>query len=1043
MNKKNLIKLMNALPNGFNNGEVERLRTALVAAENTSEIREIERELFATTMSWGKPELGFYDAEILGQETARQRAVNQMDKYEQLIGLMERARAAYEDEQRATIEGYETRQGQATIDREIAEGRLSTETNVNRTAAETAVQGAEERIQAISDRIAALNAEIATGEASYLENAKERFLIEKYAQEYRDSFKGLFKGIQLKKFNNLPESEQARVIEAFKNAQGTPYIQFNTADSNGHSAEETARQGFDRKVKTALQPELDTLLAQLPAAKREVITAKYGLRKTDRAITDLNTEIADLTTEIEHLGKKLEGYHAFVKLNFEDRAEIIGSAADAYGENFATSLINGDITAMQAFDRATRLMYANRDLAELEERSADFENLTEADYFAKYGEHHATTLLQIATLSGYVDMIEGQARLATSFPSRIEDPALRAVIERDLGRDDFDYMDRAFSHYYQAGYAALPNQDVTGLDKGARKLFGKHVNITQERLAYERQRAIIAQRNFQNFATAMLDPVVVGYTPDTATTTKVDELMAEKLAMLSDRKEEVLTAKSGTITRPSPRRSIASTTSVVTVDKTIVKDIDMAMSHGVVSRYTQLTMIREDLARKDPLTPEDRRVLQEVSTRLQATIEEATQQGLLTDLVEANKVAIETMIPGYDKLRAFAEAKGIDLTDPAQRDLLKTPEMQAEFDAIFKEDPLHQPENIVTELQTFIESDEKLRASTAIEYSTDGKPYIVNYKLDADGKRVIDASTGKPVQDGRFPLTNELLSNTEFLATFGFNPDMTAVVVEQPVNHQIEDILAERDRLVIDPTPGVVGSMSFYGQVDLAVGLTDVEANFQARQNATMGQNLPGKKAEIEAVFDRFTSGKSSSLYKELLAVQRKYYEETFEATARVDAEAETYVENVTREGKMKEVLEDKKVGSTKSTGKQAREKTVEKKLEAIGTAIEAFKEGPSNTVTEDILDQAVATAFAGTLAYLSRYDLDAEALARVNEAQEAAGTGFSIDYVEVQDPNDPNKTISKPELTRTTEDGTTYTYTVGEDNKIDVRVEEPAQEQA
>lgn len=65
MNKNKLIKLLTSLPKDCNPSEVESLRTALENAQDRGYMADVEKDVYAKVISWGRLDRGFYDAEIL------------------------------------------------------------------------------------------------------------------------------------------------------------------------------------------------------------------------------------------------------------------------------------------------------------------------------------------------------------------------------------------------------------------------------------------------------------------------------------------------------------------------------------------------------------------------------------------------------------------------------------------------------------------------------------------------------------------------------------------------------------------------------------------------------------------------------------------------------------------------------------------------------------------------------------------------------------------------------------------------------------------
>lgn len=1023
MNKNKLIKLLTSLPKDCNPSEVESLRIALENAQDRATLADVEKDVYAKVISWGRLDRGFYDAEILTRLDNVEKLNSDIAKYNSLVDLLKHARNNYEAENQETIDGYNARVAQDQTDIDIAEGRKSTIESTKLDADKTK-NSVESKIKATEEKITSLIETRDDGRATYINSKKEEFLIGRYAERYRSSLTGIFGGINRRRFDKLPEGEKARVIEEYLNNSGESYVAFETKNSSGVSAYDEANTAYDERVKS-INAEIDTLTDSLPDLHKEKITAKYNIKKTEKRLTDVEEEIKNLDLEIVHLEGKISRYNDFVALNFQDRGEIIAQARDAYGEAFVENFLGGNESAVSAFNRSARLYFAKQELEELQARDDAFENLTDAEYLSTYGETHAETLLSIAALNGYIESVNEQAALAPKFISKVSGRAAE-IMARDFALDDIEYMDKALSHYYQAQYAAIPNQDTKEIDKLAKKYFGKYIGNMDQRLRYERQRYIISQRNFAEFSKEILEPVIVGYKPSKIISEKVDELLEEKSKVLQERRQDVLTTSPQTPVVNKMGALSARTKVQVSVDKkTPVREIDLVTSDSVVDEYTRLTMIREEYASKDPskLTPEDRKILQEVSSRIIAILKAPENQGLLGDFIVANKVATESSIPGYDKLVAFAKAKGLDLSKEADRQLLRSPDMQNEFDKVFPVEAVRQPQDILTELQTFVSADPKLSETIKISI-INGKPYInvMEYERDENGNIVVNEEGSKNLieSDKGFPLTEDLLQNEELLKSFGFNPDKTPKMVKQPKQYNLSEMLDERDKLIPAGPEAGKPSLTFHGQVGTFTDLSELEA---------------AKEAELNEAYVKYMAGKIGSYYNEALRIQKKYLEESrmIVKASEVSA-AEEYVESVTREVKLKDTISSADAKeSTIKINKNAKISTINKKLEIIEGAVAAFKEGPTDDVTEDILSQTVRESISNTLTYMTKYNITAEA---VDATLQREDSEFRIDVIQSVDENDPTKIIKKPAIVRTQEDGTVSTYTIGEDNKVSVEVE-------
>jgi hypothetical protein len=433
---------------------------------------------------------------------------------------------------------------------------------------------------------------------------------------------------------------------------------------------------------------------------------------------------------------------------------------------------------------------------------------------------------------------------------------------------------------------------------------------------------------------------------------------------------------------------------------------------------------------------------------------------LLTDFIEANKVAAETLMPGYDRLKAFAAARGLDLSNPKHREILRSPEMQVEFDRIFVESVRErQPEDLLLEIQTFIAANEEMAEKIKITV-VDGKPYlnfreyVIEHKqgdpmLDKDGKPLYDDpkplldANGNPILDDkgnprmRLPeprlytenvyklddkgnrievegsqngvlLTDAMLQNPELLAAFGFEMEEGMVVakkVPEPESFSITDILDKRDQLVTDPTPSSL-SIPLYGNASAYVDISELEAMMDR---------------ELSEAYVRYTSGKTKSYYAEAVAITKKYMQAIYDSKP-VEARVETPREEAPAdpppvvEPPKATTMTSEKTFRTEKRMKQGQEvsgtektlkdkffgKNVKKKDGTVEhktgfvEAIETFDATEKSPEAQAMLDQAVAMAFGATLEYINTYNLSPEVVAALNE--QLAERGITISAIPVLD---------------------------------------------
>ena len=1001
MTKKHLqevvTKLISDLPKGYHDQDIERWKTALAGADSKLEIEEIEREIYSHAATWSPRGIASYDAHIFEERQHAESAKVEQGKYAALLKLLGTARENYEKaHKRLGRDAYEkgVQLGERLIDADLPREMQAEET------AQSSIDKANEALEKAN------NIQSTTD----YQEAEAKYYIDSYGATYLGSIKGLFAGIKRGKFEKLPNIEKAKAIKAYLDETEEPtkpYVRFETKGSDGKSAS-------------------DDVIARL-ASEYAADNQKFSATAvSQQALADsLTRSIERLEARITHCKTQINIYDSFIKASFEDRAKIIEAAAEGAQEAFVEAYLAGEPRAIAKFDRESRLLYAKRDLAALN--------------VAAGANPTPEQLLEIAALNGYIQGIERQEQLTRDIVGHISDPVVAKVLEADMALDSYDYLDRAFSHYYQQAYAALPNQNTAAIDEATKKLFGKYISNLPKRIHAERIRAQITTQNFQTFRETMLQPVVADYAKESAIVSKVDKLLEEKGKALEDRRVEVLATRipsEETVLEYRTDRKVVRRN--VEINRESAREIDRVSAYPIVEQYTKLTMIREELAAKDKkyLSAEERKILQEVSVRLEETIVQAQAQGLLGELIEANKVAVETNIPGYDKLKAFAEAKGIDLTTEEGRKALRdnAAVFQAEFDKVFPVKPVHQPKDRIEELQLFIASNPSFKDKFKIDY-VDGKPYLnqVEYILNPDGTpRTVD---GEPfissVEQKGFELTDEMLDNPEFLAAFGFDPNTKkAIEVKQPVKYDILTMLDQRDSMIKDPVQGI----SLYGQVGVFTDLSELEA---------------AKQAAFDDAYFRYKTGKSKNYYDELVAIAKAYTKaaKSMYGQEKQEQMAEEYVESVTREEKLATAVESKKINTSKlgAAKQNARAATVIKKLEAIEKGIVDFQNADPGATNDNgkFLEEALADTFAQTLAYATRYNITEEVLAQVEYKREQSTEAFiSLEMEEELDPNDPTKTISKPKIVRTLEDGSTHTYSIGENGKINITVQDPVQNQ-
>ncbi len=1100
-----LLRTLNNLPNDFHAKEIDELKAMINdEAARGGSLDEAERRVGAATITWGKAGLGFYDGVITSAERQRKEALITIKKYDSLVELLRTAEKAYTESQEGTISEYEKELRGLRTDSRVGESTHDTMVKTSLVTAQADMVDAQRLRAEAEARLKAEKQKLIDANATYMQEAEDRhYLKPEYVERYKASLAkfSLF-GLTRGKFDKLPSSEQAKQVKSFMLKQpADTFVAFNAVDSNGNGPAVEAQAAFEKHV-AIIQEKIDQYERELAEAAGLATTRQGERDEVVRAVEKKETDLIALTEDIEKLSGKIARYNDFVKLNFEERQAIISDASQAFGADFASKLQSGDIHATIEFNRSSRLFYAKQDLAALRTRYADHATLTTDEYLAKHGETYDQTAMSISALQGYITTLEGQPKFLRRIEGKVSTVAtdLRSVLARDMNRDSFDYLERAFAHYYHQTFYNLPNNDTKKLDADIRNLFTGEIGHIEDRIRHERARAIAARDNFKYFVAKELDPVA-----SVPGTVDISEEITKKLGMLAARRESVLTAVEGQTTKVVNGK--LTTYPVVSVDKTVTRDIDYAMSDPTVARYTALTMMREELLAKGDLNPTEQAKLAEVSAQLKITITEATKKGLLTDLIEANKVAAETLMPGYDRLKAFAAARGLDLSNPKHREILRSPEMQVEFDRIFVESVRErQPEDLLLEIQTFIAANEEMAEKIKITI-VDGKPYlnfreyVIEHKqgdpmLDKDGKPLYDDpkplldANGNPILDDkgnprmRLPeprlytenvyklddkgnrievegsqngvlLTDAMLQNPELLAAFGFEMKEGMVVakkVPEPESFSITDILDKREQLVKDPSPNAL-SIPLYGNASAYVDISELEAMMDR---------------ELSEAYVRYTSGKTKSYYAEAVAITKKYMQAIYDSKpveARVEtpreeapadpppvveppkpttmtSEAAFRTEKRTRQGKelnaTKKKLEEKFLGK-KVVNEETKQETREG---GFLQAIDKFDKSEKSPEAQAMLDQAVAMAFGATLEYINTYNLSPDVIAALNEQLKAQGITITPIPALAEDGETPlldennNPIYNGNSIVRETE-GSIQTFTLGQDGKVNV-VEQP-----
>lgn len=372
----------------------------------------------------------------------------------------------------------------------------------------------------------------------------------------------------------------------------------------------------------------------------------------------LNERVAELRDRIQFLEGSIarseisRDAHLEAQETYVAAAEACSKIVEAYNEEIRE--INGNIQAMaSARDRAR----SNEEIIKLDTLESKLEL---AQRILEEELQDANPLLQLA-YEGYIAQIKERERIADEFKSDASEE-LDAIMRRDFAQNDENYMERALEHYIAAGFGGSDYEfQLENVRKKTQKYFKKYVPNLEAKYEEITTRYRVVANSFDYFARDILGTEYVGKNSTNRFDREIEKEIAANSAILEARVGESRKANQLEIISPDYDR-IARLTAIPNVKE-----------------YMALTMMREEIikeqtaAGKDGLKLPEARALKlaEIAKRLEVCIDVAKRDGTIMDLSEATQVAVESLIPGYDQVAAFAKLHGKDLNNPQDRAVLQ------------------------------------------------------------------------------------------------------------------------------------------------------------------------------------------------------------------------------------------------------------------------------------------------------------------------------------------------------------------------------------
>ncbi len=525
-----------------------------------------------------------------------------------------------------TRDQYEDRFG-AAYDENL-EKRATAEGNITQANAEIGV---------IDRNIAGAQAKLAESLEPFkaeLKTARERdidaFYMDAYEADYIASL-GIFGKVKYK----LEGSKRAQKVREYAEAHGFSKGQF-TDSMRGPAEEAVARK--------------------IAGFQEEQATAGTQIERATQAREGQTTIINENTAVVERLTRLINTYETFMN---ECQANIETM------ENYGTA-VEGEAETLRLAAETPLVDIARGALTALE---------------AAEGTHP----LVLLAYEGFVARLEEQQRIQESIerdanPSWLRELfvgnfdekvgiAVSEVIKRDITLNTDNYMELAFEHYMAANFTTN-SSSITAMErvkKIARGYFKNYIPDIDARMnaSIERLATIsVATANFRDVSlrTAYVDHLEE--VKDGKATELLADAVAKNMKLLDER--------------------VAGAHSRLKVIDADYDRLARFTTNPEVKQYMALTMIRESILRDQRagkvLTEDQERELAAVSYELDQVIATTMKNGTYIDLAEASSIAVETLIPGYDQLREFAEMQGIDLSTALGKEFLASEGIQEEFE---------------------------------------------------------------------------------------------------------------------------------------------------------------------------------------------------------------------------------------------------------------------------------------------------------------------------------------------------------------------------
>ncbi len=923
--------------------------------------REIIDELTRDLGDIFKKDISAVNRRLMNAQFEYARAITGRQKAEALVAIFEDAKKEYQD---AEEQGAKDANAEAIAKREAADSGY-------RTAEDKTAEMARLR----EDRNAKL-AEITerqNARDTAIQQDTDQWYIEHYEEEFKSGL-GFFKKMRYPK-DPAARAAQIRewVDQKIAEQRKTEVMESGEINTSTTLATKYTHYVYDPKTPGPLENAINLRIAELRGAIAAIDnnTARFEAERVD---------------SVAHAGV------------YAKAAEQASKVVEAYNEEIRE--LNGNIQAMGFARDGARMNEEIIKLDTLESKLELAQRILEEEL------QDANPLLQLA-YEGYIAQIKERERIADEFKSDASEE-LDAIMRRDFAQNDENYMERALEHYIAAGFGGSDYEfQLENLRKKTQKYFKKYVPNLEAKYEEITTRYRVVANSFDYFARDVLGTEYVGKNSTTRFDREIEKEIADNSALLDARVGASRKANQLEIISPDYDR-IARLTAIPNVKE-----------------YMALTMMREEIIKEKTAAgkaglklPEDRALkLAEIAKRLEACIDVAKRDGTIMDLSEATQVAVESLIPGYDQVAAFAKLHGKDLNNPQDRAVLQR--MQETFVAErvvseatvedimayaqFMGADIYDAQGNVdaTKREAFVKSNMKDMAKfftqTGPSYSAKIQPWVndlTSGKLAGDPQAIADmynaygnAGLRVAFEDGRLTIAAEGQIPVEVSAERLLDP---AFMQSVGMTITLDPAKVANYRKVVDATPVIKDSLEvresysyvqvdgkdwgILGQAGVFVG-SNVEMWFEGEKQklhdlmkdpkamaASMGQ---GVKADDYAAMTAEYKRRYAELlteYAEMKEVYTKMNDKEEDLAATVDLEElSTPIEHRETDPRLKDHSElyDEGLKTVDKADKKlfrngkARTKTIVDKVLAIDKARAEFAQ--SDEVANELLNEGIA----------------------------------------------------------------------------------------